>query len=391
MSEPVEVAGGGDRIRRRLVLYVHGFDPRGPGTYYAMQVEDAARETARPDRTLSVGPRRRQGGLSAWTLSAVWPEGAVETEFVTLRWDDLVRARWDRSLRAQFAGLIEWWRVYRAKGITADAARTSRTILIAILATPVTIAAFVASLLLILTLAAVILGTVAAKLGLPAWLGALAYLGLAGGPRLWRRLDARINLCWLSRGFLHTVEAAQGRIEGLDARLDAFADHLIQAAQDPAWDEIVVVGHSSGSIHAPVLIGRALSRRPELGREGPRVALITVGHCLPVVSKQGVSPALAADLARLVAARHIGWMDITAASDPGAAAGWRPLKDSSHAADETRVTCRSPRFHRAMAPAAYRRLKREPMALHFQYMRSSDHPEVYDWFRLIAGSEPIAR
>ena len=355
-----------------------------------MQREDVARETDRPDRTLTIGPRRRQPGASAWTLNAVWAEGPVESEFVVLRWDDLVRTRWDRSLWVQARGLVTWWRMYWAAGVIADAARSSRTILIALLAPPAAVFLFGLAILLVTVAVTILLAEACRALGLPPWAG-LAGLGLAAtAPTLWRQLDARLNLCWLSRGFLHMAELSRDRIPGMEARIDAFADRLLAEADDPRWDEIVVVGHSSGSLHAVPMVGRALTRRPDLGMTGPRLSLLTVGHCLPGYAMLGPLAAYAADLARLVETRRIPWFDITAPSDPGSAAGWHPLRHSPHAEDESRVVRRSPRFHRAMTPAAFRRLRRDPMAFHFQYMRSCDHPEVYDWFRLIAGPEPVA-
>lgn len=379
-----------ERVRWRLILYVHGFDPRGPGPCYAMQREDMARETARPDRTFTVGPRRRQPGASAWTLNAEWVDGPVEAEFVVLRWDDLVRTRWDRSLLGQMQGLFRWWRMFWAAGYMADAARTSRTLLIAVLTLPVAVFLFGLAMLVLAVMTSALLAELCRAVGLPSWIGLIGLGVVAATPRAWRRLDGRLNLCWLGRGYLHMTELSQGRIAGMEARIDAFADRLLAEADDPRWDEIVVVGHSSGSLHAVPMVGRALTRRPDLGRTGPRLALITVGHCLPGYAMLGPTPAYAADLARLVETRHIPWLDITAPSDPGAGGGWRPLRHSPHAGDETRVICRSPRFHRALDPAAFRRLRRDPMAFHFQYMRSCDHPEVYDWFRLIAGPEPVA-
>lgn len=378
-----------NRVSRRLILYVHGFDPRGPGIVHALQREDAVRESARPDRTLTVGPRRRQSNASAWSVEAVWPEGQVANTFVALRWDDLVRSRWDRTLTGQARGLMRWVSAYLRTGAMEALVGASRTMAIGALALPVVVAAFLLAGLIVTVAVGFGLAAVAAAFGLPPWLGLAAPGLLLLLPDLWRRLDAKVNLCWLGRGHLHMVELSQGAIPSLDARIDAFADRLLHEAKSGDWDEILIIGHSSGSIHAADLTGRALQRDPTLGRVGPGVALITLGHCMPGYSMVGPTPVYAAALAALAEARQIRWLDITAAADPGAGGAWSPLRHSPY--DEARVERRSPRFHKALSPEAFRALKADPMAYHFQYMRACDDPAVYDWTRLAFGPDAFSR
>lgn len=380
---------GRNRVARRLILYVHGFDPRGPGVAYALQTGDAARETQRPDRTLKIGPRRRQSSASFWSVNAVWPEGEVDNAFVALRWDDLVRARWDRTLKGQARGLIRWVVPYVRTGAMGRLITASRTMMIGALALPAAVAVFLILGLLAAALAGGGLALIAVLLGQSPWWGVVAVGLLALLPGLWRRLDARVNLCWLGRGHLHMVELAQGAVAGLDARIDHFAERLLQEAAGGGWDEILVVGHSSGSIHAADLIGRALQRRPDLGIARPGVGLVTLGHCMPGYSMVGPTDVYRQSLAALAGARQVRWLDITAAADPGAGGAWSPLRHSPHDG-EGRVERRSPRFHKALSPEAFRALKRDPMAYHFQYMRSSDDTDAYDWYRLAFGPEAFA-
>jgi hypothetical protein len=50
----------------------------------------------------------------------------------------------------------------------------------------------------------------------------------------------------------------------------------------------------------------------------------------------------------------------------------------------------SPRFHEALRPDRLHRLRRDPYAFHFQYLRLSDRAEIYDIRRLIVGPpDPI--
>ncbi|MGA0544176.1 hypothetical protein ACO2Q1_02765 [Brevundimonas sp. VNH65] len=386
MTDDEDEASSG---RRKLLLYVHGFDPRGPGVLHDLQRQDAVGSTDFGG-AFRVGRRRREPHSSVWRIDADWPEGVVSTEFVAFRWDDLVRARWGRSLRAQAGGLARWLAAYWRTGTFGALISASRTTRLAVLALPAAVLAFCVAAGLAAAFASWALALAAARVGLPtaAGLGGLAVLALA--PSLWRRFDRWANLCWLGRGHLHMVDLSQGRIPELDERLQAFSDRLIVEAASGRWEDIIVVGHSSGSIHAVDVVGRALMRHEGLGHSGTPIRLITIGHCIAPYAKLGPAPSWSRALDALVAADDIGWTDISAPADPGAAGVWHPLLHTPHQHDIGRVRRLSPHFHRALSPERFRTLKRDPMAYHFQYMRSSDHPEVYDWRRIAFGPDRMS-
>ena len=61
-----------------------------------------------------------------------------------------------------------------------------------------------------------------------------------------------------------------------DARIDRFAQYLDQRRRKTSdAEEIVIVGHSSGSFLGTEILARALKLDPDLGRRGPRVVLLT--------------------------------------------------------------------------------------------------------------------
>jgi len=68
-----------------------------------------------------------------------------------------------------------------------------------------------------------------------------------------------------------------------DQRLDRFADYLCKVVRDSEAEEIVLVGHSSGSFLGTEILARALKRDPALGRHGRRVVLLTLGGNYPIV------------------------------------------------------------------------------------------------------------
>ncbi len=195
------------RPLRRLVLYAHGFDPRGPAPYHAMNKADAAREQDRIG--LAVGARRTRRGETGWTLEAHWPDGDAAVDFVVLRWDDLVRDRWDKDLWPQFRALLRWCLAYVRKGLFAEASRSARPLFWAMIAPPATAGLYMLAIVLTALVTTVLLSWIATALGAPAWIGLLGLVILAIGPLGWKRVDAQVNICWLSRCFGYLAELGE--------------------------------------------------------------------------------------------------------------------------------------------------------------------------------------
>jgi hypothetical protein len=353
----------------RRVLFVHGYDPRGPGPYHAMMVDEA--------RTgdLEVGPRTG----ARWTLAADWAGARSESRFEVLRWDDLVRAFWVRGGEARWLS----WRyllAYARAGVVAEAARSNRPLFLALVLPSLVGIVFIG--LLVGATAAVIALTAGVLTGLganPLWaLGGGAIL--LGAPILWRVLRARLEFDWLSQCFDALVRF-QDMPEAREAKLDALAETILETAKQPGSEPIVVVGHSIGTLMAVGAVSRALERDPHLGR---RLSLVTMGQCLSIYSRLGGDPRWSRDLAGLVAST-VPWIDVTSPADGASGGRWGPLRFSGHEARTDRIDARSPRFHQALEPARLKRLRLDPYALHFQYLRLSDRPAVYDVRRLIVG------
>ena len=100
-----------------------------------------------------------------------------------------------------------------------------------------------------------------------------------------------------------------------DERIDRFAEHLVKVARTSDAEEIVVVGHSSGSFLGTEIMARALKLDPSLGRRGPRVLLLTIGGNFPIVGFHAVSTEFRDHLRQLAVEPSIDWIDCQARKD----------------------------------------------------------------------------
>lgn len=356
-------------VMRRRVLFVHGYDPRGPAPYHAMMIDEARKGD------LEVGARTG----ASWTLAVDWGSERSVSRFEVLRWDDMVRAFWVRGGEARglsWRYLLAYWR----SGVVAEAARSNRPLLLALILPPLVGIVF-AGLLLGLTVA-----LVAAVASVLTWLEAdprWALCGAAivlGAPALWRLLRARLEFDWLSQCF-DVLVRFQAMPQAREDKLDSLAEKILEAAKEPGLDPIIVVGHSIGTLMAVGALSRALERNPHLGQ---RLSLVTMGQCLSVYSRLGGDPRWRCDLDRVVAS-NVPWIDVTSPADGASGGRWGPMRFTSHEDRRDRIDARSPRFHQALEPARLKQLRLDPHALHFQYLRLSDRPAVYDVRRLLVG------
>ena len=102
---------------KRKIFYLSGFDPRGARFYHQLFTEQAEIFNRTAGAAISVGKRRREPPHSAaWSLND--PSRDVETDYVFLGWDDVVRTHWVKNPMAllmrsasaywNFTRLLDW-------------------------------------------------------------------------------------------------------------------------------------------------------------------------------------------------------------------------------------------------------------------------------------------
>ena len=387
MARQAATAPRSKTVRRRKVFYVAGFDPASPRKYHGIFTDQSAKQAAVSGAQIEVGALEERGDISSgWTVRTRHGRSKVEIDYECLRWNDLVRQMWPKEGLLFFLNVVRALFIYRRRGVLALSPLVRITALAPVLAGSVYLILYAA-----LVAAACVGGAFLARaLGWPWWSLALLplLLWLAAVP-VWRLVDRSLPVTWLGRGMIAVSDASRGLHGSFEARLDAFAAKLMEAARDPQWDEVLVVGHSMGCQQAARTVGKALRLDPELGRSGPKVALLTLGQLIPLYSLMVDDPDYRADFAALAAADQIPWIDITGPSDPGSACEVHPLAGVLDPLPEARPERRSPRFHTVLTPATYKRLRRQPLVFHFQYLMATELPGGYDYFDIVTGPRPL--
>ena len=379
MRDQVDSTGQGRAHRRRL-LFIPGYDPRSPAAYHRIWTEEAPKQAAVSGAVIGVGRKHADGDHAlGWTVQTVMNGREAETRVTLLRWDDLVRAWWLRGERRVIMAMPRWVAAMAGAGVYGLTRRQARALWLCLMTPPVILGALVA-LVALLALAA---GLITPWAALP-----VVAAGPFVIPWLWRRIDAKVNCGWVSQCFSYMARIAADPPPEQAARCDLFARRLI-AAVDEGWaDEVVLAGFSLGGNQAVRTLARALELRPDLGRGPTAVSLLTLGQGLCIQAALG-DDAFRAALRTVGAARSVGWIDATSASDPASACTLHALHGVVDAPDPDRPGRRAPRFHKLLTPERFRAIRRDPLAFHFQYLKATDLAGGYDWFALAAGPAPL--
>jgi hypothetical protein len=207
--------------------------------------------------------------------------------------------------------------------------------------------------------------------------------------RAFRAADGRLYISYLMHDYAYASSNAGAYPPELAARIDAFAREIASALSGE-HDEVLVVGHSSGAILAVSALAR-LIREGRVPANGPRLALLTLGHVIPMVSFLPDARELRADLYLMASQDRAAWVDVTAPGDGAAFALCDPVAVSGVApARQCWPLVLSAAFTQTLRPATWARLRWRFVRLHFQYLHAFDAPGDYDYFRITAGSLALA-
>ncbi|MEO1328627.1 MAG: hypothetical protein AAFW46_03115 [Pseudomonadota bacterium] len=374
-------------VGRRLALYVPGFDPAGGGRYARIYRSEAARWSALFDGRISVSGSRRDGSVRRWEVSAEIAGAAVHTDYRVLDWRDLAIERmraplWKRLLR----GIA----MYLA--ITLDGT-LSRMLALAWLPAIVTLYPFAFALgFAAACLAAALLPPLAlgALTGGSAWWFAPFGAALGWAALRWTgSVDRTSYTYYLLDSYSLMRDYARGNARTLRARIRDGAALLAREAGAGEWDEILVIGHSSGSSLALSMVAEALALEPDLPRLGPAIGVLTLGQNLSAQAMFAGGEAHAAEFRRVAATEGLSWVDVSSRADGVCYALCDPLAARTPAPppEERRAGPKviSAKFHETIAPERFATFARNHFERHFQYLHAFERPQEYDFFRITAG------
>ncbi|MDZ7909582.1 MAG: hypothetical protein U5N10_16140 [Gemmobacter sp.] len=382
--------GSGQGAFRRRVFYIPGYDPIHPRRYRELYRREGAEQAALSGYDLLLKPKKVRGPYG-WHVDAQIEGEAVQADIEVLVWSDIVRGSMNQGIAATYLQLLRTAWAYIASGVLFRLTRLRGG--------PVVAALYPVVLLLGQLVLALL--PAAALMGLGGWLwpgwgaliGGVAGVGAAVLILRWfKKQDHRFYAYYLMHDYAFGAQHGGANPPELEARMAAFRMTIAEALRDP-YDEVLVVGHSSGA-HL------AVSILADLIREGlpaghPPLALLSLGQVVPMVSFLPGARRLRADLAYLSACPELTWVDVTAPGDGCAFALCDPVAVSGVAPEgQIWPLIFSAAFSQTLRPETWAVKRRQYFRLHFQYMCAFDNLPGeawdYDYFRVTAGPLTLA-
>ena len=303
------------QVRRRLIIYVQGYDPRGLPEYFRMFRREYRRSCELYHLTGKIGSAEvaRDAHYATWDVTTKGKDWTVDTRYRFLRWEDIVRKDFVRpawwkiiTMFYAMAGTIfsgTYARLFKASWRFALFVIYPLLLMIGWILLGAAIG--VLCLKLVATLGAPPL--IAGMVGIVTGVGAFASM-------LWLT-EPKTYLLYMCDDIFATYQFAHGRRPDWDERMDTFAGYVVDAVRDSDADEVIVVGHSSGSFLAVEVLDRALARDPTLGRHGPRLRLLTIGANLPSIGFHRTAREFRDRIKRLALAPDLDWVDYQSRHD----------------------------------------------------------------------------
>ena len=378
-----ESLGAGQRPFRRRVFYIPGYDPFHPRRYRELYRTEAAAQAGISGYDLGLTPKTTAGPYG-WHVTARIGGAASVADVEVLVWADLVKSSMRRGILATYAQMLRTAGIYLGSGALFALMRLRKGPMIAALYPVVFLVGQLALALL-------------AGWGLGRLVGQVHWaLGMAAGAAmvwalldLFRRWDNRVFAYYLMHDYAYSAQFGGANPPELEARMAVFRDQ-IGAALGAGYDEVLVVGHSSGA-HLAVSILADLIRGG--GANGAPLGFLSLGQVVPMVSFLPKAGRLRADLAYLCQRAEVTWVDVTAPGDGCAFALCDPVSVTgvAPATGKRWPLVVSAAFTQTLSAQRWKALRWRFFRLHFQYLCAFDRPRDYDYFQITAGPLTLAQ
>lgn len=393
------------QVSKRLVFHIPGYDPMPPRRYRELYRKEAAAQARISGYEIGVKAEASEDTFR-WTVGARIDDQPVISQINVLVWSDIVRDSMAQSIPATYWQMIATARTYLGTGTLRRLMWMRKGPVIAALYPVVMllgqlIAALVAGALIggwvqdfmisALGLAGLTGGVVFDAVAFVAWAAGWALLI---GVTVWllgwfKAQDSRLFAHYLMHDYAYSARLSGENPPELEARMKAFGAIIAKALQEDV-DEVLIVGHSSGA-HLAVSIVADLIRAGHVRADGPKLAFLSLGQVVPMVSFLPRAARLRSDLAFLSTCADITWVDVSAPGDGCCFALCDPVAVSG-VAPEVRQwpLVISAAFTQSLSAARWKELRWRFFRLHFQYLCAFDQPRDYDYFQITAGPVLLA-
>ena len=376
------------QVRRRLIIYVEGYDPRGLPEYYRLFRREYRKTCELYGLNGDIGRVQDAGDAhdASWNAVTSGNGWTVDTHYLFLRWEDVIRKDFVRPAWLKIIHMFRAMARSIVNGVVPRCFMAHWRFGLFIIYPMMLMLAWMA----LGAAVGILCGKLFAAVGAPPLVsfvvGAAAALGAFAFAV--RRTEAQTYLLYMCDDIDATERFARGRRPDWEERMELFAGYLIEAVRSSEADEAIVVGHSSGSFLAVDVLDRALARDPALGRHGPRLRLLTIGANMPIIGFNPRAQWFRDRLRRLALAPDVDWVDYQSRHD---IMNFWPFDPVAGLGIRLGAKRRNPlvvaiSFRDLWIPADFGRRRWRFFEAHFQFLLANERRgAAYDYYLICCG------
>lgn len=372
-------------IKNREVFYISGYDPRGYRYYYSLYKKNAIKQNKVNNLNIQISKTKKiDKHISSCEITT---DRNTKINYSFLSWNDIVQENWAEGFFSNFLDSLYFIKMYLLSGIFVRFTKESKEQLIAGLY-PLFYLMITIGFLTYFSYKSYqfILDYVPNYISL-----IVSFLIFFLGIKIIEKIANKIAVFWLSRIYAFCAKWSENKIPKIDDRIEYFAKHIFQKIKETNSKntEFILSAHSVGTILAICIANRVIKKCIEAEIDYSNFKLLTLGHCIPLVSYQRKSLNHKKVLEELGKTKNFTWLDYTAAID-GACFCVDPIKSSGiNREKDCGPVSMSPRFFKLFKKENYKKIKKEKYKAHFLYLYSTDISGIYDYFDMTAGNKPL--
>lgn len=374
-----------NNIKNREVFYLSGYDPRGYRYYYSLYKKNAKLQNKVNNLDLQISKTKN---IDKHIVSCeITNNKNTHTIYNFLSWNDIVKENWAEGFLSNFLDTLYFIKMYLFSGIFVRFTKESKEQLIAGLYPLL----YLMSTLSILSYFSYKSYEFALDY-FPVYLSIfISFLIFFLGIKLIDTIANKIAVFWLSRIYAFCARWSENKISKVDDRVEHFAKHIFERIKETNSKdkEFILSAHSVGTILAIAIANSVIKKCIETNIDYSNFKLLTLGHCIPLVSFQRKSKNHKKVLEDLGKTKNFIWLDYTAAID-GACFCVDPIKSSGiNREKDCGPVLMSPRFFKLFKKENYKKIKKEKYKAHFLYLYSTELSGNYDYFDMTAGNKAL--
>ncbi len=356
-----------NKINKRKIFYLSGYDPRGIRFYYQNLKLALEKFCQRDSLTINLSKKEKISNLQTQCMFQNKTHN-VTTEYCFLHWDDIIKQSWIKSFRDLF--------MIGLKTYTDIFSHLSWKRTVQLPHAPI-ITLFYPFLTLIL------FPLIMTCIGMAFYNNfMMPFVYFIVASLVWIYYLPRLNSIWLLRFFIFNNSNFVHYNLDYDTRAKAFADMITHSfAQD--YDEILLIAHSNGSI-ASMPILNYLHDMPA------HFKVVTLGHCTPLITMNTASKAYI-DIVKKVSQKKFQWFDIGFPPDGACYAKTNPFHSYDYNNEVIDVDFKSvsPQFFKYYTIENYKSLCKDKFKLHFSYLCTHDKKSPFEFIDILTSDTPL--